>query len=165
MQPGGHDLEKLLKRLEEVTFLIQEVEMKILKLFAAGAALAMLAVPAQADRLDDIIASGKLRCAVTLDFPPIGMRDANNEPVGFDVDLSKAIAAPVGAMSRVMGRLASGDNTVNVPAIGRKDEIGEMAQAVLAFKDAAIEKLRLEADAAEHRAAVEAFLARVNTGA
>ena len=70
--------------------------------------------------------------------------------------LSKAIAAPVGAMSRVMGRLASGDNTVNVPAIGRKDEIGEMAQAVLAFKDAAIEKLRLEADAAEHRAAVEA---------
>ncbi|RYG05019.1 MAG: methyl-accepting chemotaxis protein [Caulobacteraceae bacterium] len=70
--------------------------------------------------------------------------------------LSKAIAAPVGAMSRVMGRLASGDNTVNVPAIGRKDEIGEMAQAVLAFKDAAIEKLRLEAEAAEHRAAVEA---------
>ena len=70
--------------------------------------------------------------------------------------LSKAIAAPVGAMSRVMGRLASGDNTVNVPAIGRKDEIGEMAQAVLAFKDAAIEKLRLEADATEHRAAVEA---------
>ncbi len=59
--------------------------------------------------------------------------------------LSKAIAAPVGAMSRVMGRLASGDNTVDVPAVGRKDEIGEMAQAVLAFKDAAIEKLRLEA--------------------
>jgi methyl-accepting chemotaxis protein len=70
--------------------------------------------------------------------------------------LSKAIAAPVGAMSRVMGRLASGDNTVDVPAVGRKDEIGEMAQAVLAFKDAAIEKLRLEAEAAEHRAAVEA---------
>ncbi len=70
--------------------------------------------------------------------------------------LSRAIAAPVGAMSRVMGRLASGDNTVDVPAIGRKDEIGQMAQAVLAFKDAAIEKLRLEAESAEHRAAVEA---------
>lgn len=25
---------------------------------------------AQADKLDDIIGSGKLRCAVTLDFPP-----------------------------------------------------------------------------------------------
>ncbi|NQD96369.1 amino acid ABC transporter substrate-binding protein, partial [Pseudomonas sp. CrR25] len=27
---------------------------------------------AQADKLDDIIESGKLRCAVTLDFPPMG---------------------------------------------------------------------------------------------
>ncbi|MDF2901239.1 MAG: methyl-accepting chemotaxis sensory transducer, partial [Phenylobacterium sp.] len=70
--------------------------------------------------------------------------------------LSKAIAAPVGAMTRVMGRLASGDNTVEVPAVGRKDEVGQMAQAVLAFKDAAIEKLRLEEQAAEQRAAAEA---------
>jgi len=41
---------------------------------------------AQADKLDDIINSGKLRCAVTLDFPPMGSRDASNNPVGFDVD-------------------------------------------------------------------------------
>ena len=32
--------------------------------------------PAKADKLDDIIASGVLRCAVTLDFPPMGSRDA-----------------------------------------------------------------------------------------
>ena len=70
--------------------------------------------------------------------------------------LSRAIAAPVGAMTRVMGKLASGDNAVEVPAVGRKDEIGQMAQAVLAFKDAAIEKLRLEAEAAEQRATAEA---------
>ena len=70
--------------------------------------------------------------------------------------LSKAIGGPVGAMTRAMGRLASGDNTVAVPAVGQKDEIGQMAQAVLAFKDAAIEKLRLEAESAEQRAAVEA---------
>ncbi|WP_332765266.1 HAMP domain-containing methyl-accepting chemotaxis protein [Phenylobacterium sp.] len=70
--------------------------------------------------------------------------------------LSRAIAAPVGAMTRVMGRLAAGDNGVDVPAIGRKDEVGEMAQAVLAFKDAAIEKLRVEGEAAQVRAAAEA---------
>ena len=70
--------------------------------------------------------------------------------------LSRAIATPVNAMTRTMDRLAGGDNTVDVPAVGRKDEIGQMANAVLAFKDAAIEKLRLEAEAAEQRAAAEA---------
>jgi len=70
--------------------------------------------------------------------------------------LSRAIAAPVASMTRVMGKLAGGDNAVEVPALGRKDEIGQMAQAVLAFKEAAIEKLRLEAEAAEQRAAAEA---------
>lgn len=54
---------------------------------ALGAALsASLAATAQADKLDDIIESGKLRCAVTLDFPPMGFRDENNNPAGFDVD-------------------------------------------------------------------------------
>ena len=70
--------------------------------------------------------------------------------------LSRAIALPVAAMTRAMGRLAGGDNTVEVPAVGRKDEIGEMAQAVLAFKEAAIEKQRLEVQAAEQRAQAEA---------
>ena len=36
-------------------------------------------MPAQADKLDDIIASGKLRCAVVLDFPPMGSRDEKNQ--------------------------------------------------------------------------------------
>ena len=69
--------------------------------------------------------------------------------------LSRAIAAPVGAMTRVMGKLAAGDNAVDVPAVGRKDEVGQMAQAVLSFKDAAVEKLRLEAEAARQREIAE----------
>ena len=56
-------------------------------------ALALPALPAKADKLDDIIASGVLRCAVVLDFPPMGSRDANNEPVGFDVDYCDDLAA------------------------------------------------------------------------
>ena len=69
--------------------------------------------------------------------------------------LSGAIAAPIAAMTAAMRRLADGDNTVAVPATGRKDEIGAMAAAVLTFKDAAIEKLRVEGEAAEERRQAE----------
>lgn len=47
---------------------------------------------AQADKLDDIIDSGTLRCAVTLDFPPMGFRDGDSEPAGFDVDYCNDLA-------------------------------------------------------------------------
>ena len=46
----------------------------------------------KADKLDDVINAGKLRCGVVLDFPPIGYRDANNEPAGFDVEYCKDMA-------------------------------------------------------------------------
>ena len=45
-------------------------------------AAAAIATTASADKLDDIISSGTLRCAVVLDFPPMGMRDADNNPIG-----------------------------------------------------------------------------------
>ncbi|HVK42263.1 MAG TPA: methyl-accepting chemotaxis protein [Phenylobacterium sp.] len=75
--------------------------------------------------------------------------------------LSGTIGASVVAMTAAMRRLASGDNTIEVPAVGRKDEVGQMAQAVLSFKDAAIHKLRLEDEAVEQRRLTEAERARV----
>jgi len=69
--------------------------------------------------------------------------------------LTGAIARPVAAMTNAMRRLAAGDNSVEVPAMGRKDEIGDMASAVTYFKDAAIEKIRIERAAAEERQAAE----------
>jgi len=69
--------------------------------------------------------------------------------------LTRAIATPIGAMTNAMGRLAAGDNTVEVPAVGRKDEVGSMAEAVQAFKVAAIEKLRLEGETADQRRLTE----------
>lgn len=57
--------------------------------FAIGVAVAGTS---WADKLDDVINEGKLRCGVVLDFPPIGYRDANNEPAGFDVDYCKDLA-------------------------------------------------------------------------
>ncbi len=69
--------------------------------------------------------------------------------------LTGAIAGPIAAMTNAMRRLAAGDNTVEVPATGRKDEIGDMAAAVLYFKDAGIEKIRVEAAAADQRQAAD----------
>ncbi|MBI1684514.1 methyl-accepting chemotaxis protein [Caulobacter hibisci] len=74
--------------------------------------------------------------------------------------LSATIGASVAAMTAAMRRLAGGDNDVEVPAVGRKDEIGQMAQAVLSFKDAAIHKLRLEGEAVEQRRLTESERAR-----
>lgn len=71
---------------------------KILKFATLAGTLLGLAwaAPASADKLDDIIASGTLRCAVTLDFPPMGSRDDNNNPIGFDVDTCGDLAKALG---------------------------------------------------------------------
>jgi ABC-type amino acid transport substrate-binding protein len=58
--------------------------------------------PAFADKLDDIIASGTLRCAVMLDFPPMGSRDAKQSPIGFDVDTCNDIAKALGVTAQIV---------------------------------------------------------------
>ena len=70
--------------------------------------------------------------------------------------LSRALGAPVVGMTAAMKRLAAGDNAVTIPSIGRGDEIGQMAAAVQTFKDAAIEKERVEAEASAQRRQAEA---------
>ena len=66
-------------------------------LFAFGLlAATAIASAANADKLDDIITSGTLHCAVVLDFPPMGPRDADNNPIGFDVDYCNDLAKALG---------------------------------------------------------------------
>src|SRR5690606_37445677 len=77
--------------------------------------------------------------------------------------LTRAVATPIVALTGVMRRTAGGDNTVEVPGMGRKDEIGEMAAAVLTFQEAAIEKIRLEAEAVIQRRAAEEERSRGET--
>ena len=69
--------------------------------------------------------------------------------------LTRLVATPIRQLTVAMGRLVAGDNETAVPAIGRRDEIGQMADAVQVFKTAQIEKARLEAEAVETRAEVE----------
>ncbi|APH70565.1 methyl-accepting chemotaxis protein [Aquibium oceanicum] len=70
--------------------------------------------------------------------------------------LARMIATPIRGLTGTMGRLAEGDLEVEVPATSRGDEIGRMAQAVQVFKDAAIEKIRVEAQSVEIREGAEA---------
>ena len=58
--------------------------------------------------------------------------------------IGRSVAAPIKNITAYMGRLAEGDLESEVPARGRRDEIGAMAQSVQVFKDNAIEKVRLE---------------------
>ena len=74
-----------------------------LKLMSAVVGLAAVAaLPAHADKLDDIISSGKLRCGVTLDFPPMGSRDDKNQPIGFDVDYCNDLAKTLGVKAEIV---------------------------------------------------------------
>lgn len=79
---------------------MKTVRIKILA--AATAVAALAAAPAHADKLDDIIASGKLRCAVVLDFPPMGSRNAQNQPEGFDVDYCNDLAKTLGVKAEIV---------------------------------------------------------------
>ncbi len=56
-----------------------------------------------------------------------------------------SIAAPIRAMTEAMRRLAARDMLADIPARGRADEVGQMADAVQVFKDGLIEADRLAA--------------------
>ena len=67
----------------------------------------------------------------------------------------RSITKPVAQLVDTMATLAKGQNDIEVPGAERGDEIGHMARAVLVFRDAAIEKDRLEAASADQQAASE----------
>jgi polar amino acid transport system substrate-binding protein len=67
----------------------------------AGIAVAAIAViglaqAANADALDDIKKSGKIRIAVDLGVPPYGMTDDKMQPTGSDIETAKLLAADWG---------------------------------------------------------------------
>lgn len=70
--------------------------------------------------------------------------------------IGRGISHPVVGMCAAMRALAGGDKAVEIPGIGRKDEIGQMAGTVAVFKSNMIEAERLREDNERHRAEVEA---------
>jgi methyl-accepting chemotaxis protein len=71
--------------------------------------------------------------------------------------LLRRVLSPMTGLQSIMTALSAGRLDIDVPQAARADEIGEMAKAVLVFKDNAVERLRLEEDsqAQTARAAVE----------
>ncbi len=61
--------------------------------------------------------------------------------------MRKSVSGLLGKLSGAMVQLAKGDTNTDIPGIERADEVGRMANAVQIFKDGAIEKMRLEAEA------------------
>ncbi|MBB5685372.1 methyl-accepting chemotaxis protein [Sphingobium boeckii] len=54
--------------------------------------------------------------------------------------LTGLIARPITALTKTMASLAAGKNDIEIPAVDRGDELGDMARAVLIFRDSAIAK-------------------------
>ena len=69
--------------------------------------------------------------------------------------IGRSVSLPVVALERRMRGLADGDKTSDIPGVKRGDEIGQMAAALAVFRDAAIEKDRLEAEALSQRSMSE----------
>jgi methyl-accepting chemotaxis protein len=74
----------------------------------------------------------------------------------FTVVVALSITRPIGRLVATMGELAKGHNDIEVQGTERADEVGQMARAVLVFRDAAIEKIRLEGQTAEQAREAEA---------
>lgn len=73
--------------------------------------------------------------------------------------VSRSIAAPIGALTACMAKLAEGELATEVPARDRVDEVGVMAGTVQVFKEGIIENRRLEE---VQRAADQEKLSRAN---
>jgi len=61
--------------------------------------------------------------------------------------IARGIIGPLSGLTSGMRELAAGNFGVVLPGLGRKDEVGDMAQAVETFKVKAEEKARMEAEA------------------
>jgi methyl-accepting chemotaxis protein len=70
------------------------------------------------------------------------------------------VTRPLAALASAMTELSSGNTDAKLPEIRYHDEIGEMVKAVAVFRDAGVEKARIEGEAAEQRQVSEEERAR-----
>ncbi len=79
------------------------------------------------------------------------------------VALMRGVANPIVAMTAVMKRLADGDHQIAVPAHGRGDEVGAMADAVEVFKERGLAAARLAEEQEQARRDREQRSARIES--
>ncbi len=71
--------------------------------------------------------------------------------LGLALVARRFLVRPLLDLTAAMSRLSQGDNAVDVPSVERRDEIGAMARTVLGFRQAAIDKIKIEGEAEEQR--------------
>ena len=95
-------------------------------LFLAAACWLAGAIPATADRLDEIRARGHLIVGVKGDYRPFGVRNETGQLVGYDVDVAHGLAEAAGVPARLtpvtsanrLQKLARGEIDVVVATLG-----------------------------------------------
>lgn len=102
---------------------------RILTTLAALALVASTVIPATAGMLDDIKARGTVRIGVSLGGEPIGFRDAQNNPVGYDVDVATMLAEKLGVPVEFTD--VSGDARVSMLVAGQLDIVVANTSATL----------------------------------
>lgn len=81
---------------------------------------------------------------------------------GLALLIGRGIANPIRAMTATMGKLATGDTTIDIPSSEGKNEIGDMARAVVVFKANMIQATALATEQATEQAGKEARQQLVN---
>jgi two-component system, OmpR family, sensor kinase len=76
------------------------------------------------------------------------------------IHISRSISRPLLTLADRMRRLAANDTDIDVPETERQDEIGEMAQATVVFRNNAIELMRSQRTLARQAAMLEEQLAQ-----
>ncbi len=75
--------------------------------------------------------------------------------------LTRSIAQPIAQLTKAVTDLSHGANDIAIPGTDRSDELGAMAQAMLLFRDAAVERQRAVADREDAVARIGEHLAAV----
>jgi len=69
--------------------------------------------------------------------------------------MHKAVSKLLSSLAGAMGRLSNGDLETEIVGRGRKDEIGRMAEALVAFREAALEKLQLQKRTSDQQGTID----------
>ena len=90
----------------------------------------------------------------------LGMVIAGIMVVAALVHISRSISSPLLHLADRMRRLAANNTDIDIPETERRDEIGEMAQATVVFRNNAIELMRSQRTLARQAAMLEEQLAQ-----
>jgi len=115
----------------------------------------LVSLPARADKIDDIVKAGQIRCGSMLDFPPAGFRDAKNEPDGYDVQVCKDIAKALGVRAIIVETSSS----ERVPAL-----VANRIDVLIASTSNTLERAKTVAFSAPYVAYTNVVLTRADTG-